>query len=585
MRNTLLLAMFVAASTSIIFPSEQPAGVSATVVQRADQDFDIACVLPASAQNLVYADSVHFSFDNPALSIKEFDSTAEPIIHFDSSFKENKKAYNAPAIFHLNVSGDAKELEQTQLHVTYYSKAQKKMLQEIITLSLPQQPQEELATTLDVQLPETKSLPLDTSATPANKQSITDYISNLIQSADSRALQLVLVFILGILMSLTPCIYPMIPITAGVLQAQGSKSVLNSFMLTLSYTMGIATTFAFLGLLASYAGQAFGSFMTNPFVVCTIVALLIYLAFSMLGMYEMHIPRFLQPKNQSVKGGSCASAFIFGAVSGTVASPCLSPGLVLLLSIVSTLGSKFLGFMMLFVFGFGLSVPLLLIGTFSSSLSLLPRTGMWMIEVKRIFGFLLLAMCFYFMNNLLPWYLMLWGMAFFVMASGIFYLYSAQNNTSYTKATKNMLGILLLSSSVMLTFKSYQETYAAAPEPVNNHKWYVNYAQARKIAQETNKKLFVDIGASFCSICKAIDREILSDDSVFAAIENHTIPVKIDGSDSSEENYAYVRSHYKVIGFPTIYVIDPHTETVIKKWGPELYQTPKEQFIKELSEL
>lgn len=581
-----MLGLFILQSYIIAAENNQP--IDAAVHYRSEEDVDISVVLPASSQNLIYADSLHFSVDNPECEIMSWNSSAEPIVHFDSSFKENKKAYDTPTVVHIKAKGNQEQLAQTNLHITYYSKAQKKIIEEIITLVPTVKTNEpELVTALDIpdnQIPAQSVIPLPKSENSKN-QSITDYISYLIQGTESRCIQILLVFILGILMSLTPCIYPMIPITAGVLQAQGTKSVLNSFLLTLSYTMGIATTFALLGLLASFAGQAFGSFMTNPFVVCTIVALLIYLAFSMLGLYEMHIPRFLQPKNQSVKGGSCISAFIFGAVSGTVASPCLSPGLVLLLSIVSTLGSKMLGFLLLFVFGFGLSVPLLLIGTFSSSLSLLPRTGMWMIEVKRIFGFLLLAMCFYFMNNLLPWYLMLWGLAFFVLASGIFYLYSAQGNSSYTRATKNIVGMLLVSSSVLLTFKGYQAAYATAPIMENKASWYHEYQKAKQQAIAQGKKLFIDVGASFCSICKAIDREILTNDSVIAALDAHTIPVKIDGSDANEENFAYVKAHYKVIGFPSIFLVDPSTETVIKRWGPELYSTPKEQFIKEIKEL
>jgi thiol:disulfide interchange protein DsbD len=580
--NSLLIGLYLL-STSV-FATEPLQYVDASVHYRSDDDVDISVVLPASAHNLVYADSLQFSVDNPDCQITGWKSSAEPIVHFDSSFKENKKAYDTPTVVHLKAKGSQEHLAHTNLHVSYYSKAHKKIMQEIIPLtSHAVEPEAELVTALDIpdnQIPAKNVIPLPKSD-DCKKQSITDYISVLIQGSESRFVQLLLVFILGILMSLTPCIYPMIPITAGILQAQGTKSVLNSFLLTLSYTMGIATTFALLGLLASFAGQAFGSFMTNPFVVLTIVALLMYLAGSMLGLYEMHIPRFLQPKNQSVKGGSFVSAFIFGAVSGTVASPCLSPGLVLLLSIVSTLGSTMLGFVLLFVFGFGLSVPLLLVGTFSSSLSLLPRTGMWMVEVKRIFGFLLLAMCFYFMNNLLPWYLMLWGLALFVLASGVFYLYSAKNNSSYTRATKNIVGMLLVSSSVLLTFKGYQ---AAQATTVVEQKmsWQYDYKKALEAARQQGKKLFIDVGASFCSICKAIDREILSNDTVVAALEAHTIPLKIDGSDACEENFAVVKSRYKVIGFPSIFLVDPATETIIKRWGPELYSTAPADFINDI---
>ena len=107
-----------------------------------------------------------------------------------------------------------------------------------------------------------------------------------------------------------------------------------------------------------------------------------YLALSMFGFYDMYVPNILQTKNNVNHKGSLFSAFVFGAISGSIASPCLSPGLALLLTIVATLGNNLLGFLLLFSFGIGLSIPLLIIGTFSSSINILPQAGMWMIEVK-----------------------------------------------------------------------------------------------------------------------------------------------------------------------------------------------------------
>ena len=122
-------------------------------------------------------------------------------------------------------------------------------------------------------------------------------------------------------MSLTPCIYPMIPITVGILQAQGSKSFGSNLLLASAYTLGIATTFAALGVTAAYTGAMFGaSIMSNPFFILMIVAVLTYLGFSMLGFYDMYTPKFMRNAGAG-KGGSLTSAFLFGAASGTVASP------------------------------------------------------------------------------------------------------------------------------------------------------------------------------------------------------------------------------------------------------------------------
>ncbi len=408
------------------------------------------------------------------------------------------------------------------------------------------------------------------------------YISNLVQNSDSIWIRLLLVLLLGMLLSLTPCVYPMIPITMGVLQSQGSASLFKNFLMALAYTTGIASTFALLGLSAAFTGQLFGSIMSNPFVVIAIVLLMIYLAGSMIGLYNMYIPRGLQSNTASVKQGSYLSAFLFGAASGTVASPCLSPGLVLLLGLVTTLGNKLMGFALLFSFGIGLGIPLLIIGTFSGSLNMLPKAGMWMIEIKQFFGFIMLAMCFYFLNNIMPWYILIWLISGFTLLTGIFYLYSAQKNTSYIwRSGKSLFGIFLIGTSVFLFTKSYQTLYLhtkAQHETI----WLTEYKDGIKQAKKENKYIFLDVGAPFCSICKAIDKQLLSKDNVVQSLK-HFVPVKIDGSDDSHKIHTNLRKKFNIVGVPAFIIINPFDEQEIKRWGGELYELSTNEFIHELN--
>jgi thiol:disulfide interchange protein DsbD len=370
----------------------------------------------------------------------------------------------------------------------------------------------------------------------------------------------------------------MIPITAGILQAQGSSSLLMNFLLSASYTTGIATTFAILGLLAAFAGQAMGSLMTNPLFIFPLVALLIYLALSMIGLYDMYIPKFFQPRDHKVTGGSFVSAFVFGMVSGIVASPCLSPGLLCLLCIVTTIGSKLLGFIMLFVFGIGLGIPLLIIGTFSGSLNLLPRAGMWMVEIKKLFGYVMLAMCLYFISYIVNTSVMLSIITLFCLTIGIIFLtYSRSAHSKTWRMVYNILGIALIAGSVVSAFKTYQSYNGTSK--ASAHQWHTDYQAAKEEALKQNKKLFVDVGAPFCSICKAIDATLFSDAIVIATLEDRMVPVKIDGSDTRNND---IMKRYKIFGFPTILCVDPATETVIKKWGAELYGTKTEAFLQEI---
>lgn len=415
----------------------------------------------------------------------------------------------------------------------------------------------------------------------ADSGSWSSYISTLVQTTDSLALKLFFVLILGILLSLTPCIYPMIPITVGILQAQGSTSILRNFSLALAYSMGIATTFAALGLAAAFTGQMFGNLMSSPIVILSLVALLAYLAFAMMGFYEMYTPKFLT-NNTAVRGGSLSGAFLFGAVSGTVASPCLSPGLILVLSIVTALGNKLLGFLMLFTFGIGLSIPLLIIGTFSSSLNLLPQAGMWMVEIKKMFGLLMLGMCFYFLHFIMPWSLVLWLAIATTIVLAPFYLRAAQRSTGSCKLINYGMYAMLLAATVGAGSHAYKAAWQPTDVNVHNALWLTNYTDALEQAQKNDAYIFVDITAPYCSICAAIEQKLFTNNQVIDALQQ-LIPVQIDSSDTTHAVHMDLLKKFDVFGVPTFLLIDPKTETIAKRWGGELYDTSAQAFIAELA--
>lgn len=532
----------------------------------------------------LYKDYLTLSVDNPHVTLASWETHNEPINYFDSSFKENKKVYTNSVTIVCDLKTDVNEPQMSNLHLCYYLASQKKIVEEVVPLIASQnQLQEASETAFSIDIPETQ----DVSATPINqpetkpstpKKSLLERITAMATEGDSWTFRLLGILLLGLLMSLTPCIYPMIPITAGILQAQGCSSLLMNFLLSASYTTGIATTFAILGLLAAFAGQAMGSLMTNPLFILPLVALLVYLALSMIGLYDMYIPKFFQPRDHKVTGGSFISAFVFGMISGIVASPCLSPGLLCLLCIVTTIGSKLLGFIMLFVFGIGLGIPLLIIGTFSGSLNLLPRAGMWMVEIKKLFGYVMLAMCLYFISYIVNVSAMLFIITLFCIVIGIIFL--TYSRTAHSKAWRmvyTILGVALIAGSVVSAFKTYQSLTTSNKS--SEYHWPTDYGAAKEEALKQNKKLFVDVGAPFCSICKAIDATLFSDAQVIAALEERMVPVKVDGSDARN---AELMKQYQIFGFPTILCVDPASETVLKKWGPELYGTKPEAFLQEI---
>ena len=218
-------------------------------------------------------------------------------------------------------------------------------------------------------------------------------------------------FLAGITISFTPCIYPMIPITAGILQTQANHSAFFNFLSSIAYIFGIALLYAALGYVSATSSILFGAWLGNPYFVVCIVFFFVYMAGTMFGWYELYYPQFLNNKFLANQKGSLLRSFVLGLVSGTVASPCLTPTLAVLLGIVAQHGNPLVGFITLFCFAVGMSLLLLIVGTFSSTISFLPRSGEWMDYVKKLFGFLTLGVCVNFLTPFAPSWAVLGGYA------------------------------------------------------------------------------------------------------------------------------------------------------------------------------
>lgn len=522
----------------------------------------------------LYADYIMLSVDTPHLTLSPWHASAEPVSKFDPYFKTSKRIYTKPFQIEFDAKLDDPTLTQATLHVSYYLQSAHKNNEALFALPLSEQ---------EIAIPQENS---EITATPIACQketpkphSISSYVSALLEKSDSLWLKLLLSFLLGIFLSLTPCIYPMIPITMGILQSQASKSVLRNFSLALTYTLGIATTFAMLGVTAAFTGQMFGTIMNNPFVIIAIVLMLLYLAGSMLGFYEMYIPRGFQNGGSHARGGSYLAAFLFGAASGTIASPCLSPGLVLLLTLVTGIGSIWIGFALLFCFGFGLGIPLLIIGTFSGSLNMLPRAGVWMVDIKEFFGFIMIGTCFYFLSSLVPAYLLAWAASLFILSVGIFYLRASGHATGTRRTVKSVLGVLFVAFAIYSLFTAYKTTELNA-SPANPI-WICDYQDGLARAQQEKKLVLLDISAPYCSICKAIERKHFADSGVQEALAQF-ITIKIDDIEKDECTKA-LQTAFHILGAPTLILFDPATNREIKRWGGELYDLSPIEFVRELS--
>lgn len=202
----------------------------------------------------------------------------------------------------------------------------------------------------------------------------------------------------GVLTSLTPCIYPMIPITASVISgtAKEGQSRRRTVGLTLTYVLGLAVLYALLGLLAGLTGTLFGTVSASPWALATIGNLLLLFALFMLEALPVPVPHSLRSWAGTRGGGSFGAVFLLGATSGVVAAPCGAPAFAVILTWVAATRAGILGFVYLFAFSLGMTALLVVVGVFSGALAVLPRSGRWMMVVKKAAGLLMIVMAEYY---------------------------------------------------------------------------------------------------------------------------------------------------------------------------------------------
>jgi thiol:disulfide interchange protein DsbD len=202
-------------------------------------------------------------------------------------------------------------------------------------------------------------------------------------------------FLAGVLTSFTPCVYPLIPITVGIIGAKSSQTRKRGFILSLMYVLGLALVYAALGAFAALSGKLFGQISTNMWTFLLVGNLFFLFGLSMLDVFSLELT-FLQKWSPSAKGTGLLTALLFGGVSALIAGPCTTPVLGTLLAFVASRQNVMLGFTMLFLFAFGMGFLLIIVGTFTGLLSTIPRSGAWMITIKKAFGFLMIGIGEYF---------------------------------------------------------------------------------------------------------------------------------------------------------------------------------------------
>lgn len=350
---------------------------------------------------------------------------------------------------------------------------------------------------------------------------------------------LLLLFGWGLALNLTPCVYPVIPLTVSFFGGQSHGQSRRTFLLAGAYVLGMATMYSALGVAAALSGRLFGAALQSPWVLGGVALVLVGLALSMFGLYDIQMPTALMQKAGARRG--VAGAYAMGLLVGVVAAPCVGPVVLGLLAFVAATQDAFLGFLFFFVLSLGLGLPFLFLAAFSGRLATLPRAGAWMEGVKKIFGWVLLAMAAYFLRTAIPgaagrWFL---PAVLAVGALALLFVHGALR-----------LGVRAAVAAIFVAAGLFFAPIGRAA--VEGPAWAA-YDPARIAAAQ--RPAVVDFSASWCLPCIELDKKTFSDPRVREALERRGL-YKADMTKAAAAETVALADKFAILGVPTVIFLD-----------------------------
>lgn len=375
----------------------------------------------------------------------------------------------------------------------------------------------------------------------------------------------------GLLLSLTPCTFPMIPILSGIIVGHGGHMTRSKgFTLSLAYVLGLAIVYSIAGIAAGFSGVLVSEALQTPWALGSFAFIFVLLAFSMFGFYDLQMPTFLQSKlsdaSNKLQGGHLSGVFLMGALSAVIVGPCCAAPLAGALLYIGQTHDVLLGGSALFAMGMGMGLPLLVIGV--SAGSLLPKAGPWMQSVKNFFGVLLLGLAIWIVSPLIPVAanMLLWA-ALLIISS--IYLHAIDplpsGASGFRKLWKGIGVIALLLGGALLAGAlsggkdvlqplAGLKTVGAAPETMHFDRIRSVAELDDRLAQSSGRYVMLDFYADWCISCKEMERNVFSDPAVRAKLAGAVL-LQADVTTNSAEDVALLK-RFNLFGPPGIVIFD-----------------------------